>query len=75
MSVLKKEGYTSGHFGKWQLGTLSKEKGNSAKLYDIPEDSAVKVDLSKAEPETHSRMKAELLDWKAGVMEELKSVE
>jgi hypothetical protein len=57
------------------LGTLSKEKGDSAKLYDITEDSAVKVDLSKAEPETLSRMKAELLDWKAGVMEELKSVE
>ena len=50
-------------------------KGDSAKLYDIPKDPAEKTELSKTEPETLARMKAELLEWKAGVMDELKSVE
>jgi len=27
-SVLKGQGYATGHFGKWHLGTLSKEKGD-----------------------------------------------
>jgi arylsulfatase A-like enzyme len=27
-TVLKEHGYTTGHFGKWHLGTLSREKGD-----------------------------------------------
>lgn len=27
-SILKKQGYTTGHFGKWHLGTLSKKKSD-----------------------------------------------
>jgi arylsulfatase A-like enzyme len=30
-SVLKEQGYATGHFGKWHLGTLSKKKGDQAR--------------------------------------------
>jgi len=30
-TVLKQKGYTTGHFGKWHLGTLSKKEGDQAR--------------------------------------------
>ena len=30
-SVMKQAGYTTGHFGKWHLGTLSREKGDQTR--------------------------------------------
>ena len=43
-------------------------------LFDISNDSAEKSDLSKALPEVAKRMKAELKEWKEGVMKELEIV-
>ncbi|MFT6864660.1 MAG: arylsulfatase A-like enzyme [Akkermansiaceae bacterium] len=37
-SVMKKEGYTTGHFGKWHLGTLSKEKGDQKRWGTFSKD-------------------------------------
>jgi len=37
-SVLKKEGYTTGHFGKWHLGTLSREKGDQKRWGTFAKD-------------------------------------
>lgn len=43
-------------------------------LYDITTDSAEQTDLSGSLPEITKRMKAELKDWKKGVMKELEMV-
>ena len=44
------------------------------RLFDISADPAEKSDLSKALPEVTKRMKAELKEWKEGVMKELEIV-
>ena len=37
-SVVKKAGYTTGHFGKWHLGTLSRIKGDQSRWGFFAED-------------------------------------
>ncbi len=37
-SVLKEAGYTTGHFGKWHLGTLSKKKGDQKRWGEFARD-------------------------------------
>ncbi|GAB5561644.1 MAG: sulfatase-like hydrolase/transferase [Synoicihabitans sp.] len=39
-TVLKQAGYTTGHFGKWHLGTLSKKQGDQARWGDFAKDPA-----------------------------------
>ena len=37
-TVVKNVGYTTGHFGKWHLGTLSREKGDQSRWGAFEED-------------------------------------
>jgi arylsulfatase A-like enzyme len=37
-TVVKNAGYTTGHFGKWHLGTLSREKGDQSRWGSFAED-------------------------------------
>jgi arylsulfatase A-like enzyme len=37
-TVLKQAGYTTGHFGKWHLGTLSKKQGDQKRWGDFATD-------------------------------------
>jgi arylsulfatase A-like enzyme len=48
--------------------------GRNQGLFDITADPTEKNDLSKKRPEVEKRMKAELSEWKDGVMKELKTV-
>ena len=47
---------------------------NDVRLFDISADPAEKSDLSNALPEDTKRMKAELKEWKEGVMRDLEIV-
>ena len=46
----------------------------STQLFDISNDSAEEEDLSRTLPEVTERMKAELIEWKEAVMQELRAV-
>lgn len=49
-------------------------RGDRIRLFDIPEDPGEKKDLASELPELAARMKAEVSQWKAGVMKDLAAV-